>query len=95
MTELKTIEEKVKLILNLNWQARSSDNLLICLYLREYHNIVTFMELHESTTAPSLESIRRTRQKIQAAGLFLATGGVEQGRNGNIVNYEEYARGVV
>lgn len=74
MSELKTIEEKVIALLKKYPALRSSDKMLIAAYYNTYHKILTFKEFaYSGKIVPQAESIRRVRQLLQAAGLFLAT----------------------
>lgn len=72
MTNLKTIEEKVRVVLNANADARDDDMklyLCVCNYcVPDAGNLPleTIMAQHRSLGIPCFESVRRTRQKLQA-----------------------------
>lgn len=83
MNELKTTALLVKSILEDDRQARNSDSLL---YLRvleriaakegiqlDYLTIKRFLACHNDLPFPPFESVRRTRQKVQAEHLELAS----------------------
>ena len=92
MEELKTIEEKVRSILDISMDARNNDRYLIAVYMREFHNVHTFNEYFSQKDSPSVESIRRCRQKIQARGECLSTRQMKEARSKLEPVYEEYAR---
>jgi hypothetical protein len=77
---LKTVKDKVGEILKDQPETRDSDKLLWLAYMNEFHNMrevvgekaYLFLEnliLSEST--PTMESIRRVRQKYQESGLYV------------------------
>jgi len=72
MKDLKTIEEKVRAVLNANAEARDNDMKLylsVCNYcVPDAGNLPleTIMVRHRSLGIPCFESVRRTRQKLQA-----------------------------
>jgi len=76
MKDLKTIEEKVKAVLTENMAARNDDMklyLYVCDYTLSDKDIhvgnmpfETVMEQYRSLGIPCFESVRRTRQKLQA-----------------------------
>ena len=92
MEKLKTIEDKVRSILEVSMIARNDDRLLIATYMRGFHNIHTFNEYYAQKEAPSVESIRRVRQKIQANGECLSDRQVKEARANLEPTYEEYSR---
>jgi hypothetical protein len=72
MANLKTIEEKVRAVLKANEEARDDD---MKLYLNVCNDCVpnagnlpleVIMIRHKSLGIPRFESVRRTRQKLQA-----------------------------
>ena len=106
MNDLKTISGLVKHILEQNKQARNSDSILY-LKVLEYQSHengidlrllsvpVFLMEMKEQGFAP-FESVRRARQKIQAAHPELAAyERVEVFRAENEAEFRAYARGEV
>lgn len=105
-SELKTTHDLVKEILKASPQARNSDNfLLYTVYavVGKRHGIditrmsvPTFFLHMKEYGFPSPETIRRTRQKIQAACPELAAdANVEAGRILNEESFRDYARGHV
>ena len=78
--DFETIEQKVENILKCYPITRGSDRYLTEKYLEFYHGITTFHDYSMSTVAPSLESIRRLRQKIQSAGKYLPSSEVMDDR---------------
>lgn len=67
---LGTVREKITEILEEHEMARSDDRFLIAAYMLKYHGVSTFKEYYVREDTPTVESIRRIRQKIQAKGLF-------------------------
>jgi len=76
MKNLKTIEEKVRAVLTENMASRN-DDMKLYLYVCEYTlsdkgipignmPFETVMEQYRSLGIPCFESVRRTRQKLQA-----------------------------
>lgn len=103
MSELQTTQDLVKEILKTSPKARNSDNyLLYAVYstVGKRHGIdidnmsvpTFFLHLKEYEL-PSPETIRRTRQKIQAAYPELAGCDVEAMRKIREETYRDYARG--
>lgn len=74
MTSISGIKDLVLLILRKREEARSSDRVLFYLFYKTYYAAYRNKELDDMSVkdflldhhAPSIESIRRTRQKIQA-----------------------------
>ena len=93
MEQLEKVEDKVREILSSIPTTRSSDKLLIMIYMRDNHRINTFMDYVRNDECPSVESIRRCRQKIQAAGDFMSVSQVETARENNEEVYRAYAVG--
>ena len=93
MEKLFTIELKVELILAGIPSTRNNDKKLICVYLDRFHNIKTFDDYSTNPDAPSLESIRRCRQKIQAKGFYLANDETKAFRSSKRKEYKDYALG--
>ncbi len=101
-TELKTTQDVVKEILETNEMARNSD---MALYVKVCERInpnvlskpfwVVLLSLKEYNL-PNIETVRRTRQKLQAAYPELCgNDNVEAQRKVNEEAFREYARGVV
>jgi len=77
MTEPKKIQPRVERILKNYPETRGSDKLLQIKYLNQYQNTNFSQEqIQALLKAPSLESIRRSRQKIQEAGKYLPSSDV-------------------
>ena len=72
MKNLKTIENKVKMILKKNKDARNDDMVLylalcnLCLKDAGAIPLAEIMTQHKSLGLPSFESVSRTRRKLQA-----------------------------
>lgn len=106
MNELKTTTELVRQILEQDKQARNSDSLL---YLRVleivsddwnislYSMSVSYFLLNmKELKAPSFETVRRTRQKLQATYPELsACYKVQDGRFEKEAEYRAYAKEVI
>jgi len=71
--ELTQVEDRVRAILDEFPVARNCDKRLQEIYLREFNNVVTFVDYVNNHNCTSLESIRRARQKIQAKGKLMPT----------------------
>ncbi len=90
---LKTVEDKVIALLEEYPMLRSCDRMLIATYMRTYHRIESFREYALRQPAPTpFESIRRTRQLIQAAGLYLANEETQRMRDNAVDQYKSYSR---
>ena len=72
MDDLKTVSDLVREILESSREARNSDNQLYCLVCLALHPEIAFIPftqffLHQSELGvPGFETVRRTRQKLQA-----------------------------
>ena len=106
MLSLKTTTGIVKMILKDNPDTRNSDNLLYYHVLKHVGNrhgidiekmsVPTFLLKMKDYGLPPFESVRRARQKIQAAHPELAASDeVEAYRSLNEQEYRDYARKVV
>lgn len=71
--QLQQLKRQVMEILEESMAARNCDTWLICYWLEQYRDINTVSQIRRNAENISFESIRRARQKIQAAGLFLPT----------------------
>ncbi len=67
--DMFTVKETVEKVLKRNKQCRNDDKLLIYNVFKEM-KINIFTDEYLSSNFPSFESIRRTRQKIQASGKY-------------------------
>lgn len=105
-TELKTTTDFVKGILQRCPEARCSDNILyyyVCGIVGkekginiEMMSMPTFLLNAKKLGFPQFESVRRTRQKLQAEFPELAANtSVEAGRMLNEEVFKDYARSVV
>lgn len=106
MRDLKTVSALVKQILEKNVEARNSDNILYLEVLRYYSSEIS-IDLHhlsvpdflmklEQKGFPAFETVRRSRQKVQATYPELAaTGAVGAFRARNEKVYREFARSKV
>jgi hypothetical protein len=89
---LKTIEDKVIALLEEFPMLRSCDRMLVATYMKTYHKVETFREYAlKVPQPPSLESIRRTRQLIQASGIYLANDATKKMREDAILQYRDYS----
>lgn len=104
--ELKTTTDIVKDILESNQEARNSDNVLyvlVCAVIGKEHGIdinsmsmPTFLLNLKEHGFPAFETVRRTRQKLQAENEELrASSTVEGFRMLHEETFREYARGNV
>lgn len=100
--ELKTTSEIVQIILEQNPKARNSDDYLYIKVCEKVNNISInlpfkmVMANRKAFGLPAFESVRRTRQKLQAAHPELAgDADVEAQRMLNEGVFKEYARGMV
>lgn len=100
--ELKTTSEIVQIILEQNPHARNSDDFLYIKVCEKVNNIsinLPFKEVMANRKAyglPAFESVRRTRQKLQATHPELAgCDDVEAQRMLNEETFRNYARGLV
>jgi len=103
MKDLKTIKALVKAILETSEKARNNDNYLYLLVIetvaKAYHinlknvPVTDFLYYLSDTNFPPFESVRRTRQKIQAECPHLAPcKAVAELRAENEEAYREFAR---
>lgn len=90
INDIKKVHGKVEMILEKYPQTRDSDKLLWLGYLVLFHDLKTllgddsyakFRDLLLSENTPSMESIRRTRQKIQEEGKYLGTERIKKLRD--------------
>ena len=97
--ELKTIEEKVKYLLVKVPATRDSDKKLISEYVSVFApnlRLMTFTDAITKDRMPSPETLRRTRQKVQAAHPSLQSSKrIGMFREENEEVFREYARGGV
>jgi hypothetical protein len=77
---LTKVEDKVAYILENDPASRDSDRVLIVEYLKTFHKAKTIDDLLRKDV-PSMESIRRTRQKLQSLGLYPSQKHIEKARD--------------
>lgn len=101
-TELMNTTDIVKIILHKYPDARNSDDVLylrVCEYINGTHTSLPFwkfMQGRKEYGYPPFESVRRSRQKLQATFPELAgSKAVEAKRAENEKIYKEYARGAL
>jgi len=99
MTDLKTIEEKVRVVLKANAEARDDDMKLylsVCNYcVPDAGNLPleTIMTRHRLLGIPRFESVRRTRQKLQAENPeLLGSNRIKKLRQAQEQVYRNYAK---
>lgn len=89
---LDTIEERVKCLLYKLPKARDNDMYLFCVYCWNFLGTTDLRDLKDNPTN-IFESIRRTRQKIQAScPELMPSQKVKTARQSNYNKYKEYAR---
>lgn len=104
MTDLKTIKELVQTLLEQDERCRNNDGFLYLRVLFTYAtksginldamSIPDFLVNHHGTDFPIFESVRRARQKLQAANPDLAAcEAVQEYRAENEKEYRAFARG--
>lgn len=71
--KLLTVEARVTQIMTDFPETRNCDKALQERFMYEFHNVTTFFEYTQRKVVTDLESIRRTRQKVQAKGLLMPT----------------------
>ena len=95
MARINTIHNKVKRILENNPETRSDDWLLILKVWEEYIStdipVETLLKNHVQLDVPSFESIRRSRQKIQADNPHLVNEVARTIRKKEEAEYKAYA----
>ncbi len=99
MKDLKTIESRVRAILENNPDARDDDMILYLMYSNKYGKVRVgelpfemVMSNYKVFHIPCFESVRRTRQKIQASTPELGCSPeVRRARRKQQKKYESYA----
>ena len=95
MARVNTIHSKVKRILENNPETRADDWLLILEVWKEYIStempVETLLKNHIKLDVPSFESIRRSRQKIQADNPHLVDEVARSLRKKEEAEYRAYA----
>lgn len=102
MNDLRKVSDLVKDILENDPQSRNSDNFLY-LKILEHHSTAKGIDVHTMTvpvllkeldrrTFPGFETVRRSRQKVQATYPELAaSGAVRRLRGKNEAEYRDFA----
>ena len=104
MSELKTVTKLVKSILEEDTQCRNSDSFLYLKILETYGNkngidinemsVPNFLLTMKKNGFPGFETVRRTRQRVQAENPDLAACDKVKGmRMINETEFRQYARG--
>ena len=102
--KLKTTKALVKSILESNVQARNSDSFLYLKVIQHYDEeyntdfskmpVIDFLNGGVDIPIPPFESVRRSRQKVQAENPYLAASEeIELFRAENEQAYKDFARG--
>jgi hypothetical protein len=84
--ELCTVQKRTEKLLQEEPETRNSDKLLIRRYMKIYHNV----DLNIPDDSPSLETIRRCRQAIQAQGKCRPVESVGEVRGENEVVFSKF-----
>ena len=104
MNELKTVAQLVKVILEEDKQSRNSDSFLYLKVLEVYGrkndidindmSVPSFLLTMKEKGFPAFETVRRTRQKVQAEFPELGACDTVKGmRMVNETDFRQYARG--
>jgi hypothetical protein len=91
ISDLDTVEERVAKLLEDYPITRNSDRWLTMHYFRLFHDIHTFQGYCQGENLPSLESVRRCRQKIQARGEYLSDKAIQKIREEERKRFHEYS----
>lgn len=75
-----TVTERVENILKVSKNARNSDRELLIIYMQKSGMNLSDEQIKIFRKLPSMETIRRIRQKLQENGKYLADKGVEEQR---------------
>ena len=75
-----TITQRVENILKVSHQARNSDTELLIIYMQKAGMELTPRQVEVFKKLPSMETIRRIRQKLQEQGKYRADQSVETAR---------------
>lgn len=75
-----TTKDRIERILQTSRQARNDDRFLLVQLMQEYGMNLSYQQIEKFRDMPSMESIRRTRQKIQQEGKYPADQKVRKGR---------------
>jgi hypothetical protein len=84
-----TIKQQVENILRASRQARNSDSELQIIYMQKAGMNLTPEQVETFKSLPSMETIRRIRQKLQEEGKYPADSEVEQARYNKFVDTKQ------
>lgn len=90
MPDLNKIQDQVEQIMKDYYEARNDDKFLIAYFMIKLQDIKTFSEYYHNKDIPTVESIRRVRQKIQSSGKYLPT--LEKVRKARRISEEVYRK---
>lgn len=86
-----TITEQVENILKASRQARNSDKELQIIYMQKSGMDLDARQVQKFRDMPSLETLRRVRQKIQESGKYKADKRVEDSRKFKSMQMQQQA----
>ncbi|WP_027309315.1 hypothetical protein [Caloramator sp. ALD01] len=90
MTNLHNVKQQVEFILQNYTETRNDDKRLTAYVLKEFYNVKSIDDICKPEI-PSLESIRRCRQKLQEQGKYEAIERVRKRRAELKEVYKEFA----
>ncbi|GIW49171.1 MAG: hypothetical protein KatS3mg079_647 [Caloramator sp.] len=90
MSNLHRVKQQVEFILNNYPETRNDDKKLTAYILKEFYKVNLIDDICKPEI-PSLESIRRCRQKLQEQGKYQATEKVKKRRTELQETYKEFA----
>lgn len=90
MSELNRVKQQVEYVLKNYPETRNDDKKLTAYVLKEFYNVSCIDDICKPEI-PSLESIRRCRQKLQEQGKYEATERVRKRRAELQEIYKEFA----
>lgn len=88
--ELDQVKTQVEYTLKIYPEARNNDKLLQVLVLKNFYGVVSIDDILKPRV-PSLESIRRCRQKLQSDGQYPSAEVVKRAREQQEEAYREFA----
>lgn len=74
------VTQQVENILRVSVQARNSDKELFIIYMQKFGLDLDARQIQRFRDMPSLETLRRVRQKIQESGRYKASKKIEDSR---------------
>lgn len=87
---LTKVNSQVEQILLTNPKTRNNDKLLQVIVLKTFYGVNVIEDIL-SPKVPSLESIRRCRQKLQSEGKYISKNAVYNARQQQQQAYKEFA----